>query len=114
MFYHALKKLFDDDRYDFLKLTYYLDKHYMSPKSTIDNSIFLFLVPCKDGSLDFAIIVVDIFNGRFVVYDPEKDSKEKDYRKDVYMLKTFLAHYFEYFPLVDDDKEESEYEEEEE
>ena len=71
MFYHALKKFFDDDQYDFIKLTYYLDKHYMSPKSTIDNSIFLFLVPCKNGSIDFAIIVVDIFNGRFVVNDNE-------------------------------------------
>ena len=63
MFYHALTKFFDDGRYDFIKLTYYLDKHYMSPKSTVDNSIFLFLVPCKNGSIDFVIIVVMAVDG---------------------------------------------------
>ena len=69
-FYHALKQLTLNGTYDFLKLTYYLDKHFMSRKSIVDNSVIIFLVPCKDKSLDFAIIVLDLSQEMFVVYDP--------------------------------------------
>ena len=82
-FYHALKKLHDDDSYDFLKLTYYLDKHYMSCKSIIEDSVFLFLVPTKDSRVDFAIVVVDLSNERFVVYDPERNAEQKNYSRDI-------------------------------
>ena len=99
-FYHVLKRLFDDDNYDFLKLTFYLDKHYMSQKRISNNSLFVFLVPSKHNSIDFVIVVVDLYNEKFVVYDPELNCHQKNYVSDVQMLKTFLMDYREYFSFI--------------
>ena len=55
----------------------------MSCKSIIEDSVFLFLVPTKDSRVDFAIVVVDLSNERFVVYDPERNAEQKNYSRDI-------------------------------
>ena len=99
-FYHVLKRLFDDDKYDFLKLSFYLDKHYMSQKRISNNSLFVFLVPSKQNSIDLVIVVVDLYNEKFVVYDPEVNCDQRNYTKVVQMLKKFLMDYRDYFTFV--------------
>ena len=74
LFYHTLDSLVQNDNYDFLKLGFYFDKYYMSPKSISQNSVFLFLVPCKDKPRDFVIVVGDLGDQRFVIFDPLEES----------------------------------------
>ena len=109
MFYYALDSLVKSDNYDFLKLGFYFDKHYMSPKRIAENSIFLFLVPCHDQQREFTIVIADLNLQRFVIYDPLEGSEKGNFAKKIEALRVFIADYVDNFPMqmqVEDDSEE--------
>ena len=107
LFYYALNSLVQNDNYDFLKLGFYFDKHYMSPKRIAKTSIFLFLVPCPDQPREFAIVVADLSSRRFVIFDPLEGSAIGDYIQVVDALKVFLADYIDNFPMRDQVEDDS-------
>ena len=112
MFFHVFDSLVQSGEYDFLKLAFYIDKHYISPKRTGVNSVFLFLVPCPDSKRDFSIIVADVSTKRFVIYDPLEGSASYMYAKTIDSLRTFVGDYIDNFQIQDN--VDSEIEEDEE
>ena len=95
VFYHFLKARFQDKNYDFLNLTLYLDK-FMDKKRIVENSIFTFLVPSEGA--DWTLIVADLNQHRFVIYDPNPD--KYDYENDVEMLKKFMSDFLEFYKFT--------------
>ena len=64
--------------YDFLKLGFFFDKHYLSPKRIAENSIFIFLVPCIDQPREFIIVAAVLNQRRIAIFDPlESDEIQK-------------------------------------
>ena len=104
-FYHMIRVLFSNGKYNFLKLTFYLDK-YLVTKRIVENSIFTFLIP-SDG-IDWVIVLADLNEHRFVVYDPNE--KGHNYEKEIRMLKKFLADYIESFGISQQEESESDQE----
>ena len=104
-FYHMMRVLFSNEKYNFLKLSFYLDK-FLVTKRIVENSIFTFLIP-SDG-IDWVIVLADINERRFVVYDP--NGKGQNYEEDIRMLKKFLADYIESFGISQAKESESDQE----
>ena len=79
-----------------LKLSSFLDKHYISSKKLSPNSVFLFLVPTQDPH-DTVLIKAEPSKKRFIVYDPKLGRKAKTFTKEVETLRPFLVDYFDNF-----------------
>ena len=78
----------------------------MDKKRIVDNSIFAFLIPSEGA--DWTLIVADLNQHRFVIYDPSPD--KYNYENDVEMLKKFMSDYLEFYKFTweDDDEKDQE------
>ena len=109
IFFHAFNALVEAGEYDFLKLGFFFDKHYLSPKRIAENSIFIFLVPCVDQPREF-IIVAAVFNQRRIaIFDPLESDEIQKHTETFKALKKFINDYIENFPIdnagMSDDEE---------
>ena len=99
MFYTMLAKLQPRREDCILRLSTFLDKHYVSPKRMTKTSFFLFLVPAEEKERsphDMVLIGADPANQRFLVYDPVRD-RDSRWLQQVDVLRPFLADYIDTF-----------------
>ena len=85
-----------------LKLSSFLDKHYISPKKMSRNSIFLFLVP-TETPFETILVSAGPTMGRFIVYDPQRGRNSSAFKDKINVLRPFIADYFDNFSDFESD-----------
>jgi hypothetical protein len=78
------------DKYDFLHMGSFLDKHYKSNKRMTSMSIMVFLLP------EMALLVFDFSQKKFFVYDCYTRSLS-DHAVDIQSIKKFVLDYIEVY-----------------
>ena len=99
IFFHAFNALVEAGEYDFLKLGFFFDKHYLSPKRTAENSIFIFLVPCVDQPRECIIVAAVLDQRRIAVFDPLESDEIQKHTETYAALKEFINDYIGNFPI---------------
>lgn len=106
IFYCQLSSLKNSNRDNLiLKLNSFFDKHYISTKAmTKKNSVFLFLVPSQTAASETVLVLGQPAEQRFVVYDPLEGRDPNTFKKQVDVLRPFLAAYIDEFEHGQEDE----------